>query len=49
MDGYFSDVRVCTVSDDVINQFKGGLNSFFNVNTENDLQTAHSIAGELSS
>ena len=49
MDGYFGDVRVCTVSDDVISQFEGGLNSFFNVNTENDLQAAHSIVGEMSS
>ena len=49
MDGYFSDIRVSRVSDDVINGFTGGLNSFFNVNTESDLQTAHSIVGELSS
>ena len=44
--GFFHQVRVCYVDEDVIRQFDPDLRSFMNVNTPADLETAYRLMGE---
>ena len=41
--GFFNQVRVCYVDEEVIRQFDPDLRSFMNVNTPDDLETAHKL------
>ena len=43
MDGYFSDVEVCTLQEEDFLYIEGSKESFFNVNTPTDLQMAQDM------
>ena len=43
MDGYFENIKLEIIGEDLINRFAGGANSFLNVNTEVDLSITRTI------
>ena len=48
MDGYFSDVEICTLQEEDFLSIEGSKESFFNVNTPTDLQMAQDMEKNVS-
>ena len=48
MDGFFSDIEVCTLQEEDFLYIEGSKESFFNVNTPTDLQVARDMEKNVS-